>query len=92
MYKLEQPIRIASTDNDINLIVIPKKNLRFEANKNVTDMFIYLSKQGKFDDDVLKEYLRENDIINVNDYFNIYSDLKAMGVIVEVWKKTAIVK
>ena len=83
MYKIVKPIRIAQKSEDVNIIAVPQRNLRFEANQNVTDLFIYLGDCGDFDDGIIERFTEKYDIINKEDYKSIFEDLKSMEVIIE---------
>lgn len=84
MYRLEKPLRVVEKKEGLYLIAVPKKNLKFETNQNVADMFEFLCEKNKFGDDVLDEFFSEYNIANSDDYLAIYSDLKKMGVVTQI--------
>lgn len=83
MYKVNRPLRIVETDNNLFLLSIPRTGMRFEINDYVADFLQLLQMRESFDLSVIEEFAGLRHICNTEDYRALAGQMIEMKVLIE---------
>ncbi|MDE7030264.1 MAG: hypothetical protein K2P63_09855 [Lachnospiraceae bacterium] len=83
MLRINKPLRIAETDNNMFLLSVPKTGKRFEINTNVADFIKFIQTEENFDFSTIEKFTALKHIGNTEDYKLLVRQMIEMNVLVE---------